>query len=211
MNLIDTLDLYAMENDSDNLFLLLADYTLDERIEREALNRVIIKDLGACRPITTNPDLFKTLLETFFDKWNYNIGKLIDTMYYDYNPIGNKDITRKLDEQEDRHSTGDIDNTDTYTTDTDNTDENTVSAYDSSSYQPKQKDTFDGTVSHRGATTSDIVSTVDTDKDVLEHIAGKDGNDSYQTLIEQERELAQFNIFVWICTQLRKELFLLIY
>lgn len=215
MNLIDTLDLYALINDTDNLFLMLQDYPLDSRIDRNTMNSVIIKELGAMRPITTDPELFKMMFDTFFNKYSSNITKLIDTMYLEYNPIGNKDIT----ETEHRHSVGDIDNTDKYTTNTDNTEtgtsvtENQVSAYDVNTYQNKDKSIttpntkIDNDVTHAGKTTSDIDSVVDTET----HITGKDGDTSIQTLIEQERRLAEFNIFNWIIKQMRRELFLLVY
>lgn len=223
MNLLDTLDIYALIHDSDDMFLLLNDYTLDNRINRENLNRVILKELGAMRPITTDSELFKRLLEIFFDKYNYNITRLLDTMYLQYDPLNNKDIVHHVHETENRHSVGDIDNTDEYTTNTDNTEtgtsttESSVSAYDSSGYQPKDKSVttpntrVDNDVEHVGTTTSDIVSTVDTDKDMFDTTTGKDGEASYQDLIEQERKSSEFNIFNWIIQQMRKELFLLVY
>lgn len=260
MNLIDILDMYCiLHEQDDNIMLMLQDYTLDTRIDRQAMNMAIITKLGACRPITTNTTVFKVMLEEFFNRYNYNIGKLLDTMYYEYEPLTNKNIERRLDETstentddtnnqnftgnvtEHRESTGNIDNTDTYTTNnvgTDNidrTEENQVSACDASTYQPKEKtitnsdeDTTSNTT-HSGATTSDIISDVDTDTDtthtrtdtrlvdkdgthnLVEQIQGKDNDDSYQSLIEQERELAQFNIFNWIIQQMRRELFLLVY
>lgn len=199
MNLIDILDVYALENDSEDMQLLFNDYTLDERIDRNVMNTTILSELGASRPITTNPDLFKMLFDNFFKKYSSNITKLVDTMYYEYNPLHNKDIS----EEEHRQSEGDIDNTDEYHTD--NTTEGKVSAYDSTSYQPKEQAI--GDVDHTGETHSDIKSEVDTTRS----ITGKDGQDSYQSLIEQERKLAEFNIFNWIIKQMRKELFLLIY
>ena len=207
MNLIDVLNLYAMMNDSNDLTLMLQDYTLDSRINREVMNKVIIRELGAMRPFVTDTKVFKFSLENFFNKWNYNIGKLIDTMYYEYSPISNKNMTRTLNENENRESSADIDNTDTYTTNTDN--EEKVSAYDSSTYQPKSK--IDNDVDHSGETTSDIQSSVDTKHHLGESEIGKDGDTSYQELIEQEREIDQFNIFDWIIKQMRKELFLLVY
>lgn len=203
MNLIDSLDLYSQLNDSDDMFLMLKDYTLDSRIDREMLNRIIIKDLGNLRPITTNTKILKMLIDEFFNKYNYNITKLLDTMYYNYDPLTNKNIT----ETEHRESTGDIDNTDEYHTDTGVDTEDTVSAYNETTYQPKAKKEQDGTTDHRGVTTSDIRSDVDTHKT----ITGKDSPDTYQSLIEQERKLADFNIFVWIIKHMRKELFLMVY
>ena len=122
-----------------------------------------------------------------------------------------KDIYHDLQEDEQRHSVGDIDNTDKYTTETDSVNEGEVSAYDSSSYQPKQKDTLDNNVEHSGETTSDIISDVDSDRDLSEHTVGKDGDVSYQDLIEKQRKLVEFNIYNWIIRQMRKELFLLVY
>lgn len=199
MNLIDILDIYSLMNDSNDMFLLLNDYPLDNRIDRQTMNTVIIKELGASRPITTDPDTYKILLDTFFKKYSSNITRLVDTMYLEYSPLHTKDIT----ETEHRHSLGDIDNTDKYTTD--NTTEGKVSAYDNPQYQPKELDTSGS--KHEGETTSDIESTVDTSKTIV----GKDGQESYQSLIEQERRLAEFNIFNWIIKQMRKELFLLVY
>lgn len=227
--------MYAMLNDSDDLTLMLQDYVLDSRINRDVLNKTIIRELGAMRPFVNDTTVFKFSLENFFEKWNYNIGKLIDTMYYEYDPIGNKNMTRTLnendkkglEESEHRESVADIDNTDAYTTNTDNVENGTVegqvSAYDSANYQPKDKainnSRVDNDVTHSGETTSDITSDVDTShnlEETNEHhlgekIVGKDGNASYQELIEQERELGQFNIFEWIIQQMRKELFLLVY
>lgn len=223
MNLIDILDIYSLEKGVDDMFLMFGEYTLDNRIDRNVMNTTIISELGNARPITTDPDLFKILFDNFFNKYASNITKLVDSMYLEYNPLHTKDITRELGESEHRYSKGDIDNTDKYSTTTDNvetqshTGENQVSAYDSQTYQPKNKSidsqsasTVNG-VEHSGETTSDIESTVDTDKDTNERIYGKDGDTSYQTLIEQERKLAEFNIFNWIIKQMRRELFLLIY
>lgn len=303
MNLIDVLDMYALIHDSDDLTLMLQDYTLDNRINRDNFNRIIIKELGNMRPYVTDTTVFKFALEEFFDKWNYNIGKLIDTMYYDYDPISNIDTTRTLNEntdrnmsedelkdkdetesrrkvedqdirkvededkvgneQEHRESTADIDNTDTYTTNVDgsesksSTDTETVSAYDSSTYQPSKQvtssmsDTTSNDTTHSGETTSDITSDVDTNKDTTEstdkttttsddktttesntigttednsktteedishHLGeklnGKTADHTYQELVQQERDLAEFNIFNWILKRMREELFLLVY
>ena len=295
MMLIDLLDLYALQNDSDDLMLLFNDYVIDSRIDKTQMNKIIIKELGNARPFSNNTRVFKFALEEFFGKYQYNIGKLIDTMYYEYSPIDNINITKihdkdetevtnkdqaevtnkdqtediskddnerkqennskNISETEHRESTGDIDNTDS-TTETTSThkegnDENEqkVSAYDSSSYQPKQKDErttsedTTGTKVSNSTTTSDISSTVDTAKtiteaenntatrtldedinrtldedinrnletDITETTKGKDSEHTYQELIAQERELAEFNIFNWIIKQMRKELFLLVY
>lgn len=194
---------------------MLLDYRLDSRINREDMNRIIVKELGNHRPYTNNSTVLKFAIEEFFIKYEHNIGKLIDTMYYKYDPLTNKDIKEVTDQEEHRDSTGDIDNTDKYTTGQteDTTSENKVSAYDSSTYQPRDynEGTAKRSTDHSAETTSDIKSEVNTDLDKVVTTTGKDGDTSFQTLIEQERKLAEFNIFNWIINQMRRELFLLVY
>lgn len=223
MNLIDILDIYSLEHDSNELLLMFDDYVIDSRVDRDTLNTEIISKLGAMRPITTDSNLFKILFDNFFKKYNSNIIKLCDTLDLQYNPLYTKDIYHDVNEKENRHSVGDIDNTDKYSTNTDqtntgtDTNEETVSAYDSSSYQPMKKNVetqnlrTDNDVQHSGETTSDIVSDVDTDKTLSEHTLGKDGDLPYQDLIEKQRKLVEFNIYNWIIKQMRRELFLLVY
>ena len=211
MNLIDVLDLYALEQHSSDLTLMLQDYTLDSRIDRTILNRVIIKELGARRCLTNTPQIFKFMLEEFFDKWNYNIGKLIDTMYLEYDPLSNKNITRTEDSKDTRDDTIGNTRTDDLTTETDNNTKLNTSAYDVDTYQPRTENIVDATVKDTGTVTDEgSLNRVDTgDLDIKEW--GKDGQDSYQKLVEQERKLSQFNIYNWIIQQMRKELFLLVY
>lgn len=228
MNLIDTLTEYSIAHDhSDNLFLMLQDYVIDNRINRETLNRIIIKDLGTMRPITTYTEVYKMLVDTFFEKYEDNIKRLLDTLDIEYNPLQNKNITEseRIGETEQRESSGHINNTDNYTTNVDNvetgtdTNEKQVSAFDATTYQNKDKNTdtknlrTDNDTTHSGTTTSVITSDVDTDRDVTRNkqITGKEGNDSYQDLIKEERRIAEFNIYNWIIEQMRKELFLLVY
>ena len=228
MNLIDILTEYAIAHDhSDELFLMLQDYTIDNRISRETLNRIIIKDLGTMRPITSYTEVYKMLVDTFFEKYEDNIKRLLDTLDIEYNPLQNKNITETetIGETEQRESSGHINNTDNYTTNVDNVETGTdinekqVSAFDATTYQNKDKNTdtknlrTDNDTTHSGTTTSVITSDVDTDRDVTRNktIAGKDGNDSMQDLIKEERRLAEFNIYNWIIEQMRKELFLLVY
>lgn len=211
MNLIDLLDLYALQNDSNDLFLMLQDYHIDSRIEREKMNRIILKELGALRPASNTPEVFKMMLEEWFDKWNYNIGKLVDTMYYEYNPINTKDIRRTEDETDTRDDDTSVTRTDNLTSSDNGTSTINTSAYDSSAYQPRTQTVNSRTLRDTGTVENEgSLNRTDT-RDLNVHEYGKDGSISYQELIKQERELAEFNIFEWIIKQMRKELFLLVY
>lgn len=211
MNLIDVLDLYALQNNSNDLFLMLQDYHIDNRIEREKMNRIILKELGALRPASNTPEVFKMMLEEWFDKWNYNITKLVDTMYYEYDPLNNKDIHRTEDETDTRDDDTNVTRTDNLTSTDNGTSTVNTSAYDVSTYQPRTQTVNSRTIRDTG-TVGNVGNLDRTDtRDLDIHEYGKEGNASYQELIEQERELAKFNIFEWIIKQMRKELFLLVY
>ena len=211
MNLLDLLDLYALENDSDNLFLMLQDYHLDNRIDRDMMNRIILKELGALRPASNTTKVFKFMLEEWFDKWGYNISKYIDTMYYEYDPLKNKDIRREEDETLTRDDSTTNTRTDNLTGSDDNTSNINTSAYDVSTYQPRTQTITSGTERDTGTVKNDGSLDRTDNRDLDVHEYGKDGNESYQSLIEQERKLAEFNIFEWIIKQMRRELFLLVY
>ena len=211
MNLLDVLDLYALEHDSDDITIMLQDYTLDTRLNRDILNKVIIKELGSRRCITNSPEVFKFMIEEFFDKWSYNIGKLVATMYLEYDPLSNKNITRTEDNTDTRDDNMGNVKTDDLTVKTDGDAKVNTSAYDVSTYQPRTETITDNTVTDKG-TVTDVGELHRTDKgdlDIKEW--GKDGQDSYQKLIKDEREVSRFNIYNWIIQQMRKELFLLVY
>ena len=199
MTLYDLLDLYAFQNDSKDLTLMLQDYELDERINREMFNNIIIKDLGGMVPTSNTPEVFKFMLETFFKKWKYNIAKELDSMYLQYNVINNVDITRKRGEGIKRNTESKEES------ESHGTVEVTTSAYDVQTYQPKTKTESDANSSD----TYNQEENATLNRDETE--SGHRPNQSFQELINQERELSEFNIYDWILERMRKELFLLVY
>lgn len=199
MTLYDLLDLYAFQNDSKDLTLMLQDYELDERINREMFNNIIIKDLGGMVPTSNTPEVFKFMLETFFKKWKYNIAKQLDTMYLQYNAINNVDITRKRGEGIKRNTESKEES------EAHSTIEQTTSAYDVETYQPRTKTETDS----NNSDTFNQEENATLNRDETE--TGHRPNQSFQELINQERELSEFNIYDWILERMRKELFLLVY
>ena len=199
MNLLDLLNLYAFQNDSTDLTLMLQSYELDSRINRENFNKIIIKDLGGMSPASNTPTTFKFMLELFFEKWKYNIAKELDTMYLTYNTLYNVDTYYTRDDTMDK----DTDATDAGTLDSTVTNE--TSAYDVSTYQPRSKTTTDSDTTDTYH--QDVAATLDRD----DREYGHKPNHSFQELINEERELSEFNIYDWILERMRKELFLLVY
>ena len=214
LNLADMLDFYAAIHHSENWDAMLQDYRLTSDLNRDDLNRIILKDLGNACPYVTDTTTFKFALETFFIKYEDNINRLAATLKINYNPVHNKDYIHKTDEtftNEKHHGNERI--VDEDTTDTvDDTVSTSVSAYnDEEGYSPKNQtisnnvdvlDKYEKTTDKGNSHGKDI-------DDKTEHYLGTDG--AYQDLIDKERKTAQFNIYSWIISRMRKELFLLIY
>lgn len=203
MNLIDILDLYAWEHDTDDLMSMLDSYSLDERLDRQKLNMAIISRHGAMRCISNTPEVMKTLLNEFFDRYAWNIKKLVDTVEAEYNPIDDYTMHREYHEDEHRESDADVINTDTVNRST----EDKVSAYDSTEYQPKDYVTV---IAENGGT-SDIDSVTETRNDQITDEHGNTGRFSKQELLEKERRISEFNIYNWILDTMKRELFILVY
>ena len=234
----DYLDLYAYIHHSTDITLMLQDYTLDNRLSREQLNKMIVLNLGEQTPYFTHTDLIKTNIENWFATHEWNIKKLCDTLDLQYNPLYDKDWyenkTRDLDGThtgtDTMAKTGTQSNNDAIeshdTTEEvieDKTTETKVSAYNENSYQPQQKVTEN--------TPSDIVTDdfektdvniltnnlLDTetqnlanteDEETNIHHYGKEDSGTYAEMIEKERRQAQFNIYEWIIEHLSDEILL---
>lgn len=162
MNLISLMEIYNLTiNDNSNLYAIFNDIVLDDRLNKKVLIREIIKECGAMQPLFGTTRTFKMFSDGFFELHYQQIVKLTDTLYFEYNPIWNKDgtitetITRELNEDINRGidttnnkvvaETENGDNTDTGTINNNGTVETVTSAFNESTYQPNSKDITDTT------------------------------------------------------------------
>lgn len=214
LNLADMLDFYAILHDSENWDAMLQDYRLNGYLNRDDLNKVILKDLGNACPYVTDTQSFKFALDTFFIKYEDTINRLTETLKINYNPIYNKNYTRKIDDtfNHENHK-GNEHIVDEDTTDTiDTTTTTNVSAYnDEEGFEPKNQtiqknvdvlDKYEKTNIKENSHGKNI-------DDKTDKMFGTDG--AVQDLLDKERKTAQFNIYTWIISRMRKELFLLVY
>lgn len=187
ITLIDLLEVYQIKTQSDDLFSLLRGAEMDERIDKEILYNKILVDLGACTPLFDTTTTFKPFFENFFKERAYNIKELLNTLDYEYNPIWNKDgtIRREHGNKVESEDSGNG--------------ERLVSADNSSNYQPSSKN-IDSMSNKRSE--SGFEETTE---------QGNIGVTSTQSLIKEQRDVVEFNIYQWIVDELKKALFLLVY
>ena len=163
--------------------------------EASTLLASIINRAASFCVLYTDPDYFKLMSDSWWDKWAPNFLSWIRAMEKEYNPIEN------YDRQESWHE--DIVDDGSTTLDSDTTDTNTVSAFDSSSLQPHDKNT--GTV--------DNTTTLDNDRDIdhTGRVHGNIGVTTSQQMIESELRLRYNNIYNMIADIYIKELFVAVY
>lgn len=218
MRLMELLDISTIyKNDWKWLW---SNITIDARLNRELLISEIVNKCAQSHVRYSTCATFKAASEAFFLKWNYQIGKLIDTQEFEYNPIWNKDGEIREERELNRIRVEGVEDTfeenrnSERTENSNSTNENTVSAFNSSSYQPNDKNTSDYGLNSNNEENVDSARNIDTNENEGETEKtkrieqGNIGVTSTQSLINEERGLYEFNIYDWITKKYHEELFL---
>ena len=188
---------------------------LPPEIDRALLESTIILRGGDFGVIYPDPNFLKKAVEVWALKWNPTVARWVRTLSIDYDPLNNYDRHEEYTDISDGTSGGKTESTGSTTNSgstssstsdsgTDTT-TNTVSAYDSATYQPHDKSetgygkSTTGSVTTGGTTSSsDNVSTQGEDhrkSTHKAHIFGNVGVTTSQEMARQELELARFNLY----------------
>ena len=220
---MSVLGLYQWDN---TLFSLLS---LPEGLDKDTLVDFILAECSDLEILYPNPEVLKGLIGVWSATEQYTWGKLYATMQLQYNPIDNYDRTetRTLASQAAGNSTdGGTDTVTSADTGSDSTtgtstNLNQVKAFDTAAntFTDKEKDT----VSNSGSTTYGKTNTNTTryghtngntySKNDTEQIRahGNIGVTTTQQMIEQERDMAKFNIFQFILDEFKQRFCVLVY
>lgn len=209
----DSLELYQIAHESENLFAMLQDYVLDSRLSRTLMNNQILIRLGVLHPLYNDSEMLKFAIDNWFLEFNPIIKNLLDVKdgYDNLDPYQNSNW-------EEHYGGTRLDlNTDSATFERDaarsqeTEDVSTVSAYDSSEYQPQNK--VNGTSIDSQSETQEKADTYTgdrTEKHNLSH-KGKEGVENYSKMLEDARNAAQFDIYDWILDRLERAVCLGVY
>ena len=220
---MSVLGLYQWDN---TLFSLL---TLPEGLDRDTLVDFILAECSDLEILYPNPEVLKGQIGVWSSTEQYTWGKLYATMQLQYNPIDNYDRTetRTLASQAAGNSTdGGTDTVTSADTGSDSTtgsstNLNQVKAFDTAAntFTDREKDT----VNNSGSTTYGKTNTNTTryghtnnnaySKNDTENIRafGNIGVTTTQQMIEQERDIAKFNIYQVILDEFKQRFCLLVY
>lgn len=201
--------LYQMKNQT--LFDLLE---LPELIDKETVVDNILLQGGEFEVLYADPEFMRNAIGMWGKKHYYTFDKWAKAQQIEYAPLENYDrIENWTDEgnrgeksqaRRDSGNTRTFDNEDKRTLDTNITTENTVSAYDSSSYQPADKSESDNTgtdtMNYSGTIKDEFGEgssgqTTENKKDTHDgRIHGNLGVTTSQLMLQQEYDIARFNI-----------------
>mgnify|MGYP003289918839 CR=1 FL=1 len=218
MTLLDVMKAYKEKYGRTDLFAIMDDYNLDERLNRNTLNKYLLDELGAMQVWYEDCDTYKIFQDNLFDVLANSISKLLDAINAEYNPIANTNIveTTTIEIDQVMDTTKADSGTDSYTdTDTDSgTDTREVSAFDESTYQPNDKRTTSdtGNRTHSGSKTTSGTKNEDLDWDETDTktTVGYKDRDIQEAIMKQFR-IAEYNVYFWIVKKYKEDLMVLCY
>lgn len=182
--------------------------TLPEGYDKETFINTLFLDYGDKGVLYTNPDMFRRMMGAWSSKWAVELARLYKTLTDDYEPLWNIDRYEKVQDKENENASG---RTTATSSETDaNTTENTVSAYNSSSYEPHDKSQYNGTIGQTASGTSADERHKGLSHDG--HYYGNGGVTMSQQMAEAEIKLREkYNLYHEACKLFSQDLLLYIY
>lgn len=179
-------------------------------IDRDTAVSTILLRCGEFELIYPNIDFMRSMCDLFSKKHTWTFKKWIDAINISYDPLNNYD---RHEVYTDTHSGTDntTNSTSGSTSPAQTTDTNEVSAFDSTGYQPKEKNSL--SVNVAGSDSSSSSGSI-THGEVIEHEArlyGNIGVTTSQQMLQGELDIAKFNLYDQIADIFCEEFCLMIY
>ena len=222
-----------MQNSQDDLFSQL---NLPTGMESSDLINTIMMHGAEFEVLYANPQYMQSMIGIWSNKWYHTFERWIKALAIDYDPLENYDRREEWSDAGSKNRTGDgndvayrhnssqaSEDTNTQAANStfsksehDSTNEHTVSAYDSSAYQPESRDELkdDDTTTNGSSATSSIGKKSNTDEstesDSRAHtdrereataavhsgrIHGNIGTLTSQAMLQSEFDVARFNLY----------------
>ena len=176
---------------------LFSELVLPAKIERKTFLDTLFLDYGERPVLYTNPDVFRAMVGTWSSKWALELERIADTLTDDYEPLWNIDRFEAVtDKTEDAAS-------ESVSSSTSATSENQTSAYNSSNYEPDNKNIL-------SSSTGDAkMNDFSRDYSHTGHYYGNGGVTSSQALVREEMTLREkYNMYHEACKLFADDLLL---
>ena len=207
---------------------ILDPVVMPEGLDSDVMRSVMMMRLGLCYPVYDEPEVFKSMLETWIASHTWNIEHLIAANNHIYDPLENydrqEDFTDKKTGSHDSEEERDLHESSKGSASTSASDsattENSVSAYNTTGYDNDTKTTTSGrtssnTTNGNDTDTAGTVTNSGSMKEDSTHIGRIHGNigvTTSQQMFQSEIDLVSgYNIYYTICNWIERDLFLQIY
>lgn len=212
---------------------------LPEGMDSDAMEMYILQYCGENEVRYAEPEMLKKFVNIWFRANKTQFGRIWDTINADYNPLENykriEDSTRDISENEATEGTSTLDSKVSGSATADGTDSGTesgtnnvdkfISAFDSTSLQPRESEEGEDSRNTSGTTHSESTNSSTGNqngsntgkRDRLENEKynysghGSIGIITSQEMIKQEREIAQYDIYYYIAMKFEDEFTIPIY
>lgn len=171
----------------------------------------LLAELSELEVIYPRPDVMKTIIGVWSRKQRPVWEKLMATVNLEYNPIYNKDGYYQETETRDLANSNRITDRISETVTDEGSNTNSVSAFNSSTFENREKDTIANERRNEAENTS-ISNGTDTGDITRErHEYGNIGVTTTQQMIKEEREVVQFNIVGYIIEDFKQRFCIMVY
>lgn len=210
----------ALKPEGQSVFDLM---NLPEGIDKDTVTDNIVLEGSDFEVLYADPHMFRAAVGTWSSKHYRTFEKWVAALNIEYNPLENYDRkedytdTSNKGEKTTAGNTRTLNNEDKETLNTTTTDEHTVSAFDSGTYQPSDKnvigntgtDTFNHTGTIKDEGNGSLISN---GKEVHSgRIHGNIGVTTSQQMLQSELDIARFNIIQQITDLFLTEFMILVY
>lgn len=185
--------------------------TFPAGIDKQTVINTILVNYGELEPLYNSPVFLKFAITNWANKWQWTFNKWNTAINIKYDPLFNYDRYEEFTEEKDGSGSVKTGGTNTSTDTGDTTTEQNVSAYNASTYQPKEQqivtDNTTNTITIDNASES-------SEKEKIKHNAhlfGNIGVMSSQSMLSSELEVAKFNLYNNIADIFAEELLLTVF
>lgn len=201
-----TISILGLYNEDNTIFETMQVPSSDH-LDKDTLIHNILMDCAELEALYTDPDFMKFAI-TEWSKARLHVWQaLANTMDYEYNPIWNKDV------HDEEYIKNTRDESRTYSDQASNSSNGTTTnqgvAFNSNSFEDREKDISSGSMSSTDNSTTRDAGYNDQTRNYTSQ--GNQGVTSTQQLIQEEREVSKFSLYDIIITEFKTHFCLLVY
>lgn len=191
-----------------SLFDLL---TVPEGIVKNDLVDNIMLECGEFETLYADPDFMRSAIGAWSNKHQRTFLKWVNALNIEYAPLENYDRQENWTDETDANTTNTLNSTVSSSSTSGGESKTNIAAYDSSSYSPSDQVTDSNSASNTSTDASNGAGTENIDFEHTGRIHGNIGVTTSQQMLEQELEVARFNIIDEITMLFMSELCVAVY